>query len=260
MGLEVLPGNSTLWRFFRSVSLRGASRVISISRFTDSLMNAYRVKMENRRVIHPGTRLFPDLPSPQGRARVFGPGAEEVFVCLSLSRLVPRKGIDRVIQATALVVKQRKNFLYCIGGAGPDLARLRRLSAEHGVQKHVHFLGRVSDADLGACYANADLFVLPSRASIEPPDVEGFGIVFLEAAACGTPSLGGTSGGIPEAVLDRETGFLVDPLDPEAIAEKILELMSDRTLLKAISDRARAHALESTWEIACPRYYSALVF
>ena len=113
--------------------------------------------------------------------------------------------------------------------------------------------------EITTTYAEADLFVLPSRASLDPPDVEGFGIVFLEAAACGTPSLGGASGGVPDAVLDGETGFLVDPEDPTNIAEKILLLMSDRNLLASLSTRARAHAEASTWAKARPRYFAAML-
>lgn len=259
MGLEVLPGKSRLWRSWRGLVLRRARRVISISRFTDSLAAGFGVKTENRRMVNPGTRLFPDLPKSDGRSQVFGPGSEAVFVCLSLCRLVPRKGMDTMIEAISKVIRVRSDILYCIGGSGPDLPRLQALVEGKSLGKHVRFLGRIPDADMGRCYAKADLFVLPSRASLDPPDVEGFGIVFLEAAACGTPSLGGASGGVPDAVLDGETGFLVDPEDPANIAEKILLLMSDRNLLARLSASASAHAKDSTWAKARPRYFAAML-
>ncbi len=259
MGLEILPGKSLLWRGLRGRVLRGARRVISISRFTDSLAAGFGVKVENRRMVNPGTRFFPDVSKSGGRSQVFGAGSETVFVCLSLSRLVPRKGMDIMIEAIAKVIEVRSDILYCIGGSGPDLPRLQALVEAKGLEKHVRFLGRIPDADMGRCYAQADLFVLPSRASLDPPDVEGFGIVFLEAAACGTPSLGGASGGVPDAVLDGETGFLVDPEDPANIAEKILLLMSDRNLLASLSTRARAHAEDSTWAKVRPRYFAAML-
>lgn len=258
MGLEVLPGGIPPWRALRGTILRRARRVISISRFTDSLVAAFGVPPERRKVITPGTRLFPDIDPARDRRALFGPGSEEAFVVLSLSRLVPRKGIDKGIEAIAMVAAKRPDILYCIGGSGPDLARLKDLAAKRGLEKHVRFLGRIPDGDMGPCYAGADLFLLPSRSSIDPPDVEGFGIVFLEAGACGTPSLGGNSGGVPDAVLDGETGFLVDPEDPRDIADNILRLMADRELLRRLGDRARSHAEDSTWEKACSRYFSAI--
>ncbi len=256
MGMEVLPGESALWRYSRAVCLRGANRVLSISRFTDGLMDAFGVKPENRKVIHPGTRLFKDTPSPQGRAQVFGPESEKLFVCLSLSRLVPRKGIDKVLEALAHVIKIRNDILYCVGGAGPDLPRLKTLVEKYFLEKHVRFLGQVPDGDKGQCYANADVFLMPCRSSESPPDVEGFGIVFLEAGACGTPSLGGASGGVLDAVLDGETGYLVDPENPEGIAEKLLLLMSNRELLLRLGQNARRHAEACDWEQVCQRYFT----
>lgn len=257
MGLEVLPGGPGAWRALRGAVLRGAEWVISISRFTDSLAAAFGVPAERRKVVNPGTRLFPDIAAARGRAELFGPGTENAFVMLSLSRLVPRKGIDRTLEALALVVRQRQDILYCIGGSGPDEARLRAMVEERKLASYVRFLGRVPERDMGPCYARADLFVLPNRSSLEPPDVEGFGIVFLEAGACGTPSLGGNSGGAPDAVIDGETGFLVDPEDPAAIAGKILMLMSDRGLLRSLGEGAKAHAEASAWDKACARYFEA---
>ncbi len=257
MGMEVLPGNSALWRYSRAVCLRGANRVLSISRFTDGLMDAFGVKPENRKILHPGTRPFKDTPSPQGRAQVFGSGSENLFICLSLSRLVPRKGIDKVLEALAHVIKIRNDILYCVGGAGSDLPRLKTLVKKYSLEKHVRFLGQVPDGDKGPCYANADVFLMPCRSSESPPDVEGFGIVFLEAGACGTPSLGGASGGVPDAVLDGETGYLVDPEDSMALAEKILLLMSDRELLLRLGQNARLHAEACHWDSVCQRYFEA---
>ncbi|MDQ3000500.1 MAG: glycosyltransferase family 4 protein [Fibrobacterota bacterium] len=258
MGLEVLPGGIPLWRALRGSILRRADHVISISRFTDSLVASFRVHQGKRQVITPGTRLFPDINPTRDRKALFGAGSETAFVVLSLSRLVPRKGIDKGIEAIALVAEKRPDILYCIAGSGPDLPRLRELTAKKGVEKNVRFMGRIAEADMGPCFARADLFLLPSRSSIDPPDVEGFGIVFLEAGACGTPSLGGNSGGVPDAVLDGETGFLVDPEDPQDIAEKILRLMEDRELLRRLGAKARAHSEDSTWEKACARYFSAI--
>lgn len=258
LGLEVLPprgGPAAL--SWRALALRGAKRVVSISRFTDGLVGRFGVPASRREVVNLGTRQFTSEEARRDRDAAFGPVREGTFVCLTLSRLVPRKGVDKALEALARVVARRKDILYCIGGAGPDRPRLESMAASLDLQDHVRFLGRIPDEKLGLCYASADLFVLPSRTSDHPPDAEGFGIVFLEAGACGTPSLGGASGGIPDAIDDGVTGFLVDPMDPEAIAERVLRLMDDRELLGRMGAAARARARASTWERAAEAYFRA---
>lgn len=258
LGLEVLPPlhfpASLTWR---ARALRGAREVVSISRFTDGLVEKFGVPARRRRVINLGTREWP--PIPKDPAAAFGPVPEGAFLCLSLSRLVPRKGVDKALEAVALVLRRRKDILYCIGGGGPDLGRLQGITRELGLGDHVRFLGRVPDERLGLCYASADLYMLPSRTSANPPDAEGFGIVFLEAAACGTPSLGGRSGGIPDAIDDEVTGFLVDPMDPSAIADRILMLMSDRDRLKRMGESALERARASTWNRMSAVYWAAML-
>jgi phosphatidylinositol alpha-1,6-mannosyltransferase len=257
LGLELLPGRARWYHALRASILKGARKVVSISRFTDGLVAAFGVASGSRLVINPGTRLWAQPPEKK-RAALFGDG-DDVFVCLSLSRLVARKGIDKVLEALPLVLAKRSDILYCVAGGGPDLARLQGIVAEKGLGKHVRFLGRIDDEDLGSCYASADLFVLPSRESKNPPDAEGFGIVFLEAGACGTPSLGGASGGVPDAILDGKTGLLADPENPSAIAEKILLLMEDRSRLRSLGVAAKAHAEEQAWDKVAARYFAAIL-
>jgi phosphatidylinositol alpha-1,6-mannosyltransferase len=258
LGLEVLPPErKPLALSWRTWSLRGAREVVSISRFTDSLIERFGVPPARRRVINPGTRTWPPIDRDPGAA--FGPlPAGQPFIMLTVSRLVARKGVDMALEALALVLERRRDIFYCIGGGGPDRARLEALVAEKNLGAHVRFLGRVPDERMGLCYASADLFVLPSRTSIQPPDAEGFGIVFLEAAACGTPSIGGKSGGIPDAIDDGVTGFLCDPHDPRAIAERILQLMDDAALRTRMSEAALARAQRAGWTEACAAYWEAL--
>ena len=108
-------------------------------------------------------------------------------------------------------------------GEGPDRQRLEDLTARLGLQTQVCFLGRLALSDIVELYNLADLFVMLSRE--EPPDVEGFGLVFLEAAACGLPSVGGRSGGIPDAIEEGKSGWLVDPCNTEEIAATIIDLL-----------------------------------
>jgi phosphatidylinositol alpha-1,6-mannosyltransferase len=115
----------------------------------------------------------------------------------------------------------------------------------------VSFLGRRTVAEIVSLYNLADLFVLLTRE--EPPDVEGFGLVFLEAAACGLPSLGGRSGGIPEAIEDGRTGWLVDPHDPRTIAATIIDLLNSPERMRRASEHCLRTAPERTWERVAER-------
>jgi glycosyltransferase involved in cell wall biosynthesis len=158
-----------------------------------------------------------------------------VFVILCFGRLVRDKGIDTLIQAVNLLPDSVLGRLcVLIGGEGAELENLRRMAAPQA--KHaVRFLGPVGQTS--TCYSAADLFVLPSRH-------EPFGLVFLEAAAHGLPSIGTRVGGIPEIVLDGVTGLLVKPADPGALADAIVRLSTDDELRLRLGEAARARVGE----------------
>jgi phosphatidylinositol alpha-1,6-mannosyltransferase len=155
---------------------------------------------------------------------------------LGLSRLVPRKGFDIVIDACAAI----DGVQLAIAGAGRDRKRLERRGGGR-----VRFLGRVPDADLPALYGAADVFAMCCRERWGGLEAEGFGIVFLEAAACGVPAVAGRSGGAHEAVADRETGFVVAPKDTDAVRAALRELLSDDALRGRMAQAARARAVET---------------
>jgi phosphatidylinositol alpha-1,6-mannosyltransferase len=163
------------------------------------------------------------------------------FVLLSVGRLVEHKGHDVVIRALPRAARSLPNLVYLIVGSGPDETRLRSLAREVGVEDSVVFCGRVSEAELVAYYNSCDAFIMMSREL--PDDVEGFGIVFMEAAACGKPTIGGLSGGVRDAVVDGETGFLVEPTDVEAVADAIVRLGVDVPLAGRLGEagRSRVH-------------------
>jgi phosphatidylinositol alpha-1,6-mannosyltransferase len=166
------------------------------------------------------------------RAR-FGLDPDRPLV-LGLSRLVPRKGFDVVIDAcTALPDVQ-----LAIAGAGRDRRRLERRA-----RGRVRFLGRVADADLPALYGAADVFCMCCRERWAGLEAEGFGIVFLEAAACAVPSVAGRSGGSHEAVVDGVTGFVVDPKDTDAVRDAIGRIATDDALRRRLGASARARAV-----------------
>jgi phosphatidyl-myo-inositol dimannoside synthase len=169
------------------------------------------------------------------RAR-FGLDPDRPLV-LGLSRLVPRKGFDVVIDACAAL----PGVQLAIAGAGRDRRRLeRRASRANG---WVRFLGRIDDGDLPALHAAADCFAMCCRERWFGLEAEGFGIVFLEAAACGVPAIAGRSGGSHEAVVHGETGFVVEPHDTGAVRDAIHEIVTNDDLRMRFGEHARARAV-----------------
>lgn len=168
--------------------------------------------------------------------RAFGLDPQRPLV-LGLSRLVPRKGFDVVIDAVAGL----SGVQLAIAGAGRDRARLERRANRLGAD--VKFLGRVPDEDLPRLYGCADVFAMCCRDRWGGAEAEGFGIVFLEAAACAVPAVAGRSGGAHEAVADRETGFVVEPRDTEAVRAALRTLCDDPDLRARMGAAARARAV-----------------
>ena len=176
---------------------------------------------------------FSPLSRERARARLGLPHDE--FLVLQLGRLVPRKGIDNVIQALALLPPQLRAHVVVVGGDSaepdeartPEIGRLRRLAASLGVAERVRFTGHRQRADLRAWYAAADVFVTT-------PWYEPFGITPLEAMACGRPVVGSAVGGIQHTVVDGVTGFLVPPKDPGALAQRLAQLAANPALGAAL--------------------------
>jgi phosphatidylinositol alpha-1,6-mannosyltransferase len=161
--------------------------------------------------------------------------SQETIQLLAVTRLVPRKGIDRLIEALAFLPPQ---IHLVVIGSGTDEGRLRELAHSYG--DRIRFETRVEDEERNAWYAASDIFVLPTRE--ERTDVEGFGIVFLEAGLAGLPVIGGHGGGVDEAIIQEETGLLVDPQDPKAIAAAIQRLCDDRVFRARLGSQGRTRA------------------
>jgi phosphatidylinositol alpha-1,6-mannosyltransferase len=167
---------------------------------------------------------------------------EEGRLVVSLSRLVPRKGMDVLIEATALLAPSRPDLVVAIAGAGRDRHRLERLIRR--TRAPVRLLGRVSEEDKPALYGAADVFAMLCRNRWAGLEQEGFGIVFVEAAACGVPQVAGDSGGAAEAVTDGQTGLVVRrPDDPREVAEALARLLDDEVLRQEMGAKARTRAV-----------------
>jgi phosphatidyl-myo-inositol dimannoside synthase len=165
----------------------------------------------------------------------------EALLVVSVGRLVPRKGIDVLIDAVTRCARDLSDVVLAVAGDGRDATRLRRLARRS--RADVRFLGRVSDADKASLLGAADVFCQPCRSRWAGLEQEGFGIVFLEAAACGVPSVAGRSGGSYEAVVSGSTGLVVDrPHDPAAVAHALRTLLGDSPTRRTMGDAARRRA------------------
>ncbi|WP_411098055.1 glycosyltransferase family 4 protein [Streptomyces sp. x-45] len=177
------------------------------------------------------------------RARL---GLTERPVVVCVSRLVPRKGQDTLIRAMPRILAAEPDAALLIVGGGPYEKDLRRLAEETGVAASVHFTGAVPWSELPAHYGAGDVFAMPCRTRRGGLDVEGLGIVYLEASATGLPVVAGDSGGAPDAVLDGETGWVVRGADPNECADRITTLLADPELRRRMGERGRAW-VEEKW-------------
>ncbi|TWD27187.1 phosphatidylinositol alpha-1,6-mannosyltransferase [Streptomyces sp. T12] len=192
----------------------------------------------DEKTFHPGSG------GDEVRARL-GLAGRPVVVCVS--RLVPRKGQDTLIRAMPAILAAEPDAVLLIVGGGPYEKDLRRLAADTGVAASVRFTGSVPWSELPAHYGAGDVFAMPCRTRRGGLDVEGLGIVYLEASATGLPVVAGDSGGAPDAVLDGETGWVVrGGSSADETAERVITLLGDEELRRAMGRRGREW-VEQKW-------------
>lgn len=183
-------------------------------------------------------RFAPDDAARTDLRARYGLGDRPTVLCLS--RLVPRKGQDYLIRALPSIRRKVEGAVLVIVGGGPYERTLRELARSTGMGEHVVFTGTVPSAELAAHHTIADVFAMPSRTRGAGLDVEGLGIVYLEASACGVPVVAGLSGGAPEAVQHNKTGLVVDGTSESSIVDAIVRILSDRTLATEMGNAGRA--------------------
>jgi phosphatidylinositol alpha-1,6-mannosyltransferase len=181
-------------------------------------------------------RFHPDIDGSPVRQRLGLTAGDRIV--LSFGRLVERKGVHRMIDALPEVQRRVPEAVFVVAGAGPEEGNLRKQAAASGGR--VVFAGRVSEAEAPALFATADVFTLPVVDRYFGLEVEGLGVVMLEAGASGTPSVIGRSGGSPETVVDGETGFVLDARDRGALADRVGYLLADRGEAIEMGRKARA--------------------
>jgi phosphatidylinositol alpha-1,6-mannosyltransferase len=227
---------------------RHADANIANSEYTLEEMVKLGVRREKITLIYPGVeteRFRPGLPC-EDLKQAIGLQAGQHLI-LSVGRLVRRKGFDQVIRAMPELVKQGIDAHYALIGIGEDWDYLSDLAKELGVSQRLHLLGHVSPEDLPRWYNACDVFVMANREI--NGDTEGFGMVFLEAAACGKPSIAGDAGGTGAAVIDGETGYRVDGNQVEPIIEALATLLTNPELAKNIGKAGCERAVASfSWD------------
>jgi phosphatidyl-myo-inositol dimannoside synthase len=196
-------------------------------------------------IVPPGVdtkRFVPVADADRAAVRARFGIAPDDEVVLGMSRLVTRKGYDTAIRAVAQLAPHRPRLRLVIGSTGRDESRLRSIASETNAP--VTFLGRVAHDDLPLLYGCADVFTMMCRNRWAGLEQEGFGIVFVEAAACGTPQIAGDSGGSAEAVVDGETGFVMpNPTDSSALAARIAQVLDDEPLRRRMAAASRSRAV-----------------
>jgi phosphatidylinositol alpha-1,6-mannosyltransferase len=230
----------------RSRVLRATDRVFAVSTYTAGLVSALGVAKGRVRVIPNATNSLRFGPTDRASARAalgLGPGR----LLLSVARLVPRKGVEIVLRALPALIRELPDLRYVVAGRGPDAERLSKIAGKLRVSDRVRFVDHVAESELPLWYAACDVFVMPARS--EPPDVEGFGLVFLEAGACERPVVGARAGGVVDAIVDGTTGLLVTPGSVDELTASLLRLLRDPQFAARLGRAGRARVEAGfTWQ------------
>lgn len=180
-------------------------------------------------------------------------------VIVSVGRLVHRKGQDKLIEAMPLILKNYPDTVLLLIGEGPIKNMLEKLIRHHSLENDVIFTGRIQYSDLPRYIQLGEIFAMPSRDRFFGLEVEGLGIVYLEASACGVPVIVGKSGGAPDAVIENKTGLVVDGTNPLKIADAISELLGNKPRAKEMGDEGRKWVVENwRWDIWSDKFNKLL--
>ena len=241
-------------------ALRGVGAIGVISTYTHRALHRWVPATTSVHRVPPGVdveRFNPEVSGAAIRSRYGVDEAAPLVLCLS--RLVPRKGQDVLIEAWPRIQAAVPGAHLMIAGSGPLDAHLRARVAALGLAGCVTFTGDVAASELPQFHAAADLFAMPCRTRVAGLDVEGLGIVYLEAQASGTAVVAGTSGGAPEALVDGQTGVVVNGRDVGAVAQAIIDLLRDPVRRKAMGSAGRRFVTEQyAWEVVGRRFSAML--
>ncbi len=249
-GMELTEEKSVSWNKKRQHDLCDAKLLIANSLATKNLLINSGLKEEQIFLLPPGIKpeKLEKLPPEIFNTILSRIGLSQKRYILTLCRLVKRKGVDLAIQAFAEIADDFPNLCFVIAGNGPEFSNLQSLTNTLGLDKRILFLGETDDLTKRALFQGCEFFVMPNRPL--SGDMEGFGIVFLEAAMFGKAVIGGNNGGVPDAVLNGETGLLVDTSDShKLIKEAMSNFLQHPETAYEMGKRGRERALRDfSWE------------
>ncbi|MBU2540548.1 MAG: glycosyltransferase family 4 protein [Candidatus Omnitrophica bacterium] len=244
-GSDSLFSKNKIRNYLVGIAYRSAEYVLCFSDYTKNNLLKWKVKEGRIKKISAGvdTDLFnPEVDTAPIEKRF---NLKDKRVILSVNRLIIRKGIDTAIKCMPRLIKEVPSVFYLIVGDGSDKKRLEDLAKDLHVENHCLFAGSVKQEDLAVYYCLSELFLNLVREIKNPldPQTEGFGLINIEAGACSKAVIAGKTGGVVDAIEDKRTGLLIDPLDLEQITNAILRLLRDRHFAKELGKNAREKVL-----------------
>ena len=259
-------GHEVWWSkvFPFTLAMKSISRQVNnltyLGEFTRNAISKSVTKVAAQSMVKIAPGIDTDHFSPQDARELRNElGLTEKKVIVSVGRLVHRKGQDVLIEAMPAIIKDVPEAHILMIGEGPYRSYLENRAKSLGIEDKITFIGRIQYADLPRYICVGDLFVMPSRSRLAGLEVEGLGIVYLEASACGLPVIAGDSGGAPDAVLEGETGLVVDGTQKIEVAAAVVELLLDPDRSKAMGIRGRQWIIQEwRWEIWSARFAELL--
>lgn len=254
--VEVVETYSSLRKIIRSflsplkkLVINNSHEVFAVSNNTKKLIMRFCNTPENKiSVINNGVNPNHFFPQEKKQALIDKYNLKDQFCFFTISRIKMFKGMDHAIIAMSKLKDLGIPFKYLIGGVGPDTVQLKDLIKKYEMNDFVEFVGKIPTEEVIDYYNLCDCFITLSREDYKTPNIEGFGLVFLEAAACKVPSLAANSGGIPDAVT-TETGWLVDPENIDEVSKTIQDILNNQEAVKSKGERAHHRATqEMTWD------------
>jgi len=245
-GMDILLPQSSKrkTKLIKSI-LKNADLVIANSNFTRNELLKLGVTDRKITVVHPCASLVPKDVDPRRIDEAMNKyKLKDKNILLTVGHLISRKGHDMVINSLKKVIEKIPNTVYLIIGDGPNKQSLKNLAESLNISDKVIFLGNISNDDLQIFYRLCHIFIMPSREIKEKGDVEGFGLVFLEANLFEKPVIGGKSGGQIDAIENNYSGLLVNPIDENEIASAIIKLLENPDYAKQLGRQGRERALE----------------
>ncbi|MEK6927923.1 MAG: glycosyltransferase family 4 protein [Nanoarchaeota archaeon] len=225
-------------KFYKKI-LNLADFIFTVSKFSRNLLIKQNILKKNISVLNPA------LSKDYGRNISFAKdklGFTRKDIILSVGRLVKRKGHAEIIKIMSKLIKRFPELIYLIVGNGPEITNLKKMILKTGLEKKVFIYPKISDDQLPLFYSACDIFVLPSK-FIKPNDIEGFGIVFLEASSFKKPVIGLDSGGVSEAIINNKTGYVIKKPYSLNLEKKIIKLLSNKLYRRRFGENGRKNVI-----------------